>query len=143
MSPPSLKPMAATLRAAPPPDADESWLWEVKWDGMRALLYLADGTLRIESRRQRDVTRDYPELAPLAGALDGRRVILDGEIVALDAGGKPSFQLLQGRFSLAAPARRDRLVASSPVTLMVFDGPPLARWREADRAAARATARHT
>lgn len=119
--PPLLKPMAATLRAEPPPDADEAWLWEVKWDGMRALVYVADGTLRIESRRQRDVTRDYPELAPLADALDGRRAILDGEIVALDSHGRPSFQLLQGRFSLTDGARRDRLVAASPVTLMIFD----------------------
>lgn len=118
---PSLKPMAATLRAAPPADADKAWLWEVKWDGMRALLYVADGALRIESRSQRDVTRDYPELAPLADALGGRRAVLDGEIVALDDDGRPSFQRLQGRFSLGDAARRERLAATAPVTLMIFD----------------------
>jgi len=118
---PSLQPMAATLRAEPPADADEKWLWEVKWDGMRALVYVVDGVLRIETRRQRDVTRDYPELAPLAEALDGRRAILDGEIVVLDDEGRPSFQLLQGRFSLTNTTRRDRLVSASPVTLMIFD----------------------
>ncbi len=88
---------------------------------MRALLYVADGALRIESRSQRDVTRDYPELAPLTDALSGRRALLDGEIVALDDDGRPSFQRLQGRFSLGDAARRDRLAAESPVTLMIFD----------------------
>jgi bifunctional non-homologous end joining protein LigD len=116
-----LKPMAATLRAEPPADADTAWQWEVKWDGMRALLYVARGVLRIESRTQRDVTAGYPELAPLAAALGDRRAVLDGELVALDDDGRPSFQRLQARFGVADRARVERLVAAAPVTLMLFD----------------------
>jgi bifunctional non-homologous end joining protein LigD len=67
------------------------------------------------------VTARYPELAPLAGALAGRHAVLDGEIVALDDAGRPSFQLLQRRMGLSSPQTIRARAAETPVTLMIFD----------------------
>ncbi|HEY4277722.1 MAG TPA: non-homologous end-joining DNA ligase [Conexibacter sp.] len=119
--PEHVKPMNATLRAAPPADADERWQWEVKWDGMRAVIHVVDRTLRIETRTLHDVTIDYPELSPLADALGDHDALLDGEIVVLDDNGRPSFQMLQARFGLGDKRRIERLAASAPVTVMLFD----------------------
>jgi bifunctional non-homologous end joining protein LigD len=71
------------------------WSFEMKWDGVRALVVVEQPVLRVFSRTERDMTDRYPELAGLADALDGRDAILDGEIVVLDAQGRPSFEALQ------------------------------------------------
>lgn len=90
--PATVEPMAATLSATLPPD-DDAWGYEVKRDGVRTIARIRDGKLRLTSRSLRDVTGTYPEIGPLGDALAGRWVILDGEIVALDAQNRPSFQL--------------------------------------------------
>src|SRR4051794_4275475 len=79
--PRSLAPMLALLAAEVPADQDH-YSFEFKWDGIRAITYCDGRNLRIESRNQNDITRRYPELAELARALDDRKAVLDGEIVA-------------------------------------------------------------
>ncbi|MET7804599.1 non-homologous end-joining DNA ligase [Micromonospora chersina] len=108
-------PMLAGAGALP---TEPGWAYEFKWDGVRAVAYV-DGGLRLLSRNDRDVTRAYPELGELADLLAGRRAVLDGEIVALDGGGRPSFSALQRRMHVRAPAAA--LVASTPVRYYLFD----------------------
>src|SRR5882672_4977442 len=91
--PQSVNPMLATLVDAPFSDPD--WLFETKWDGVRAVCFLADGAARFVSRNQNDLTAQYPELADISSSVSGRSAILDGEIVALDEHGVSRFQLLQ------------------------------------------------
>ena len=114
-----IAPMLAKLSTLP---ADESqWAFEVKWDGVRAITHSEPGRLRLLSRNDNDVTAAYPELRPLNSALGSYRAILDGEIVAFDQEGKPSFQLLQPRMHLRGEAAVKRQSQSSPVTYMIFD----------------------
>jgi bifunctional non-homologous end joining protein LigD len=89
------KPMLAALSDRLPIGAE--WSYEVKWDGYRAFIDTRNGTVRLRSRRDADLTRSYPTVAEAAATLHGRDVILDGEIVALDPEGRPSFQALQHR----------------------------------------------
>ena len=114
--PTSLSPMLATLADAPFDDPD--WLFELKWDGYRAIASIErDGSVALVSRNGNDFGPKFPELADLAGAFSERPVIVDGEIVVLDENGKPSFQALQerlDRFGRADPHKR-------PVTFVAFD----------------------
>jgi bifunctional non-homologous end joining protein LigD len=97
------------------------WAYEVKWDGIRALLLVRDGVLHITSRLGNDLSDRYPELAGLVAAVAGHDVLLDGEIVAFDAAGRPSFQQLQRRMHVQSPTMIDRFVAEVPVVLMAFE----------------------
>ena len=110
-------PMMARLAKLPADDG--GWAYEVKWDGVRAIAYVAGGGLRLESRNLNDVTARYPEVHGLAGALSGREAVLDGEVVAFDEQGRPSFERLQGRMHLTRGVEgRARAV---PVAYMAFD----------------------
>jgi bifunctional non-homologous end joining protein LigD len=117
--PEHVKPMLARLSSLPPDDSQ--WGFEIKWDGVRALFYSEAGHVSIESRNLRDVTAQYPELRPLGRALGSHRVVLDGEIVALDERGLPNFGRLQPRMHLVSPAAIKRRMADTPVVYMVFD----------------------
>ncbi len=75
----------------------EGWLYEVKLDGYRALALKNGDFVRLLSRRNNDLTAEYPRLRTAVSRLRADRVVLDGEIVALDASGRPSFQALQYR----------------------------------------------
>jgi bifunctional non-homologous end joining protein LigD len=97
------------------------WTYEVKWDGMRALCFVEDGRLRIQSYNERDVTVSWPELAGLPDALPVAQVLLDGELVATDDDGRPSFGLLQQRMHVADPAEAVRRAAEVPVAYVAFD----------------------
>ncbi len=88
-------------------------------DGVRAVTYVSDGQVRALSRNGNDVTRSYPEVGELAGLLDGRRAILDGELVALEPGERPSFSRLQQRMHISQPSTA--LLSSVPVMYFVFD----------------------
>lgn len=77
------------------PREPTKYAFEVKWDGYRAILYNDEDKLWIRSRNLHDITRDYPELAAVRTRLQGRRVVLDGEIVAFDDEGHANFQALQ------------------------------------------------
>lgn len=111
-------PMLATPAKSPP--GGDDWACEIKWDGIRALARTHSGNLRIASRSGEDATQRYPELASLAGAV-GHEAVLDGEIVALDREGRPSFQMLQRRMGLTRPETIRQRAEEVPVTYVVFD----------------------
>jgi bifunctional non-homologous end joining protein LigD len=94
------------------------WVHEVKWDGMRVLVEVTAGRLRIWSRNENDVTVSFPELHDLAGI--GHDVLLDGEVVAM-ANGVPTFGALADRMHVGNAARARRLAETNPVTLLAFD----------------------
>jgi bifunctional non-homologous end joining protein LigD len=117
--PDNVAPMLAKLSTLP---SDESqWAFEVKWDGVRAIAHSEPGRLRLLSRNGNDVTAAYPELRALNRALGSHRAILDGEIVACDSDGKPSFQLLQTRMHLRGESAVRHQAQIAPVTYMLFD----------------------
>jgi bifunctional non-homologous end joining protein LigD len=118
--PENLKPMAATLSKGLPPN-DGDYAYEFKWDGVRALTYVRDGEVCAQSRNLLDVTGQYPELTRVGEKLAGRTAVIDGEIVALDAKGRPSFQRLQGRMHVSSPVEVRRRMAETPVAYLVFD----------------------
>ena len=74
-----------------PPASDDSWVYEVKWDGFRTLVFVDRGTLRLQSSNLIDVTARWPDLAPLADAVHADDAVLDGEVVAFGNDGRPSF----------------------------------------------------
>jgi bifunctional non-homologous end joining protein LigD len=115
-----VRPMLATPAHVLPVD-DDAWAYEFKWDGVRAVVYVEGGRVRALSRTDRDVTASYPELRGLGEALGSFQAVLDGEIVALDSEGRPSFEALQPRMNLVAPGRVRRLAETVPVTYMIFD----------------------
>lgn len=115
---PWVPPMLATA-ARELPAVPDDWSAEVKYDGMRVQALIDGGTLRLRSRTGRDVTASFPELAVLARAAEGRPLILDGEIIAPDPDGLPSFALLQRRMGRARPG--PQVTAAFPVTFMAFD----------------------
>jgi bifunctional non-homologous end joining protein LigD len=110
------------LAVAGKPPADESrWSYEVKWDGVRAIAYVKPGRLRLESRNLNEITDAYPEVRGILLDLGMHEVVLDGEIVAFDEAGKPSFERLQSRMHVTSPSAVKRLSTSSPVVYAVFD----------------------
>lgn len=96
------------------------WTYEMKWDGIRALVHVDGDELRLVTRNGNDVTAAYPELAEVTDRVHVPAV-LDGEIVALDSSGRPDFGLLQGRFGLTAQRDVERAQREAPVHLMLFD----------------------
>ena len=99
----------------PAPFDDDQWLFELKWDGVRCVAAAHDGGLVLRSRNGNDMTARYPELTHTA-LPEG--LILDGEIVALDEKGHPSFELLQSRMHRVPDTHRQQPV---PITYVVFD----------------------
>jgi len=115
-----IAPMLAELGKGTPP-ATGDWLYEVKWDGVRALCFIDGGKLHMVSRNANAMEKQYPELSILPHQVNARQAILDGEIVALDAHGKPSFELLQRRINVAEASAIARLSRNSPVVFIAFD----------------------
>src|SRR5690242_13667915 len=104
-------------RHGEPFDSDD-WLFEVKWDGVRAVAYVERDGWRMHSRHRRDLAGRYPELEELRRLPPG--LILDGELCALGADGKPDFHAALTRE--AARGRRQALAArSQPITFVAFD----------------------
>jgi bifunctional non-homologous end joining protein LigD len=112
-----VEPMLATLSNHP--FSDPHWLFEIKWDGVRALARIENRNLTLLSRTGADITKRYPDLSSLPNALAAREAILDGEIVALDARGHSSFERLQERMHVRAPS--EHLVTHIPAVYFVFD----------------------
>jgi len=108
-------------RAGELPKTARGWTCEFKWDGVRAVVYIDGGRVRIKSRNDLDMTAAYPELRALGRALGSRPAILDGEIVAFDDSNRPSFGLLQQRMHVRDAAAARRLAAKVPVSYLVFD----------------------
>ncbi len=116
--PARIAPMLAVAGDLPLTDA--GWAYEVKWDGVRAIAYADRGQVRALSRNDRDLAASFPELAE-AGSLGARRAVLDGEVIALDVGGHPSFGLLQQRMHLTGADRVARRAREIPAGYVVFD----------------------
>ncbi len=117
--PERVSPMLATTADLPGDDA--GWTYEMKWDGVRTIGYVDGGRLTLLSRNDHDVTSTYPELRRLGESLGSTQVILDGEIVAFDELGRPSFGRLQQRLGVTAAAQTRRLAAEHPVVYILFD----------------------
>jgi len=116
---PIIEPMKAV--AGDLPRDDDGWAYEIKWDGMRAVTYLEDGTVRIRSTRRNDVAVGYPELSALGSAVGDRPAVLDGEIVAFDDAGAPSFSRMQERMHVMDATTAAARAAVTPVVYVVFD----------------------
>ncbi len=101
------------------PFSSPDWLFEVKWDGVRGISYVANGEVELRSRAGREISVEYPEVRDLAGQIDAREAIVDGEIVALDANGCSNFQKLQNRSGVRNPSQA--LLAAIPATYYAFD----------------------
>jgi bifunctional non-homologous end joining protein LigD len=117
--PAEVAPMLARLGTLP--RDEEGWAFEVKWDGVRAAAFCDAGHLQLTGRRGSDFTPRYPELRDMAIALGARRAVLDGEVVAFDGEGRPSFERLQSRMHLASESQVRRRVRDLPVTYVAFD----------------------
>lgn len=112
-----MAPMLATPGTAP---SGPDWSWEAKWDGQRGIARIADCEVVVLSRNHSSITSTYPEIvAALRTAAGGRDVVVDGEIVALDAAGRPSFARLQRRMHTPRPRRP--LLAEVPASFYLFD----------------------
>ena len=115
---PPLEPMMATLVREP--FDDDGWIFEPKWDGVRTLAVCGHDETRLISRNSNEVTATYPEVASLHNRLVAIDAVVDGEIVAMDAG-RPSFERLQSRINLQNPRDVERAMKSIPVTFIAFD----------------------
>ncbi|MGI8505986.1 MAG: DNA ligase D [Solirubrobacteraceae bacterium] len=117
--PERILPMLAGAGQLPKPE--RGWSFEVKWDGVRAIAYVKPGRLRLESRNLREITDGYPEVRGVLRNLGMREAVLDGELVAFDDAGRPSFERLQRRMHVTASSSVRRLAASTPVVYAIFD----------------------
>jgi bifunctional non-homologous end joining protein LigD len=113
-------PMLAQIGAGIPPN-DAKWIYEVKWDGVRALCYIQDGQVRMVSRNGNLIDRQYPELSILPHHVKAQTAIVDGEIAALNERGVPSFELLQRRINVADASSVATLARHHPVVFYAFD----------------------
>ena len=118
---PVLSPMLATSGSRAEINDDDQWAFEMKWDGVRAIVTVTPEGTRLVSRNGNDMTAAYPELQDLSAHLNGERAVLDAEIVALNKAGRPDFGLLQPRMHLTKPREISAAAARTPVHLMVFD----------------------
>jgi bifunctional non-homologous end joining protein LigD len=117
--PTSIYPMLAESVNEPFDGAE--WLFEIKWDGYRAVAFVEDRKVRLVSRNQNELTARYPELKDMPKAVDAKNAILDGEVVAVDADGKPSFTLMQQRTGFRPGGKRATVKADVPVLYYAFD----------------------
>ena len=117
--PAAIKPMLATL--VDRPFSDPKWLFETKWDGVRAVCFIKNGKARFFSRNQLEMTAQYPELEGIAAGVKATAAILDGEVVALDEQGVSRFQLLQPRLGRKNSGEIGRLTSTTRLAYYVFD----------------------
>ena len=119
--PTGVRPMLASIGKLP---GEPGWSYEVKWDGVRALAYVKEGSVRLESRNLKDFTPRYPEVVgegAVPPALAGHQMLLDGEVVGFDENGRVSFGALQHRMHLTSAGDVRGRMATHPVAFMVFD----------------------
>lgn len=115
---PDLVPMLAT--AVKDPFDDDRWIFEPKWDGVRALVTCSVEETMLVSRNKRDISATYPELAKLHDRVVAIDAIIDGEIVAMQKG-RPSFERLQSRINLQNRHDIERAMKQIPVTFVAYD----------------------
>jgi bifunctional non-homologous end joining protein LigD len=119
--PEQVDPMLATLVDAAHFGDESGWAFEMKWDGVRTIAYLAGGRVKLLSRKGRDDTGAYFEVAREIAKINVQTAILDGEVVVTDSAGRPNFGLLQHRINLTKPADIERAAKAYPAQLMLFD----------------------
>ena len=117
--PTAIHPMLAT--SVDDPFDDPEWLFEIKWDGYRAIAFIAQGKVRLVSRNQNDLTAQFSELQNIPDFVRAETAILDGEIAALDEQGRSSFSLIQQRTGIRQGGRRGLSRGDIPVLYYVFD----------------------
>lgn len=117
--PESVVPMPA--KSAPLPAGDEGWGVEIKWDGVRAIAYCRPGRIGLQTRNLNVVTAQYPEVKRLSRRLGARDAVFDGELVAFDEQGRPSFERLQQRIHQTDASVVRWRMKSHPVTYVLFD----------------------
>ncbi len=117
--PTTIHPMLATPVDEPFDGAE--WLFEIKWDGYRAVAFIENSKLRLVSRNQNELTERFPELKDLPKFVHAKSAILDGEVVALDEQGRASFSLMQQRTGFRPGGRRVATKADVPVLYYAFD----------------------
>ena len=117
--PAAIYPMLAESITEPFDGAD--WLFEIKWDGYRAVAFIENGKVRLVSRNQNELTARYPELKDMPDSVRAETAILDGEVVALDDEGKASFSLMQQRTGFRPGGKRAIAKADVPVLYYAFD----------------------
>lgn len=117
--PTAIYPMLANI--AEKPFDDQNWLFEIKWDGYRAVSFIQNGKVRLVSRNQNDLSGRYPELQQLPNFVNAKNAILDGEVVALDEQGRPSFSLMQQRTGIRQHGRQAAPRRDLPIMYFVFD----------------------
>jgi bifunctional non-homologous end joining protein LigD len=117
--PERIEPMLA--RSGSLPRDEQKFGFEVKWDGIRTVLFCDHGHVYLQGRNFSDFTPRYPEVRGLGPELGARRVVLDGEVVAFDDQGRPSFERLQARMNLGSDSAVRRRVRDTPVTYVIFD----------------------
>src|SRR4051812_25445394 len=108
------------LTSTPALPSDARWALEIKWDGMRAQLRFDGERVSVRSRHRRECSDQFPELAAIAGALEPD-TILDGELVCLDADGRPDFERLRTRLRAGTAATISRARVAAPAKLIIFD----------------------
>jgi bifunctional non-homologous end joining protein LigD len=123
---PVKRPMPTTIHPMLAESVDEpfdgdDWLFEIKWDGYRAIAFIENGKVKLVSRNQNDLTPRYPELKDLPQFIQAKTAILDGEVVALDDSGRASFSLMQQRTGFRAGGRKAAAKADVPVLYYAFD----------------------
>jgi bifunctional non-homologous end joining protein LigD len=117
--PTAIQPMLATVIEKPFDDPD--WLFEIKWDGYRAVAFIDNGKARLVSRNQNELTPRYPELRDLPKFINAKTAILDGEVVVLDEKGRSSFSLMQQRTGIRSHGRQAAPRSDLPILYYVFD----------------------
>ncbi len=117
--PTSVKPMLAVSGALP--SDDKGWAFEIKWDGIRTILFVEGGRVRAQSRNDLDVTTSFPELHDIGEFLGMTTCVIDGEVVALGDDGRPSFSRLQHRMHVSNQREAHRRAVTYPVRFVAFD----------------------
>lgn len=114
-----IEPMLSDTTSKPPRGGD--YVYEVKWDGIRALISVEEGKVRIRTRNQNDVTAQFPELHVVEKAFRANCGLFDAEIVCLDKSGKPSFKQVINRLMASGETNIQKLSKSNPVYCYLFD----------------------
>jgi bifunctional non-homologous end joining protein LigD len=117
--PVAVHPMLAT--SVEKPFDNPEWLFEIKWDGYRAVSFIQDGKVRLVSRNQNDLTGEFPELHELPRSVKADHAVLDGEVVVLDEQGHASFSLMQQRTGIRKDGRRTGARRELHVVYYIFD----------------------